>query len=191
MKLVGRKVYNNWGPNLTVGFGLLAAEWSGFKVEPENRADVKVFSLAEFDGEIMQVGVGFTPSAKTWGKSVNQHLEYDHFWRPPEPQFPVGFCGMRMITTWSDKSMLVIDKIVGDPVSRFDIHPEAYMSAMAYDVFEVDGELVERKAGRPAAQLFGLDANRIVEEGSPWLFIEYEDECVRSKEAPSLKAPGL
>jgi hypothetical protein len=62
---------------------------------------------------------------------------------------------------------------------------------MAYDIFEFEGELIERSAGRPSAQLFGLDANRIVEEGSPWLSLEQEDQYVRWEEAASLKTPGL
>lgn len=192
MRHIGRKVYNNWGPNLTVGIGFLTAEWSGFRSVPEDRSEVKVFYLSDFDGEISQVGEGFTPYVKSWGRAVNEHLTDDRLWWPPTtPKHPVGFCGMRMISTWSDRTMLVIDKIVGDPISLFDIRPEAYMSAMAYDVFEFEGELIERRAGRPSAQLFGLDANRIVEEGSPWLSLEQEDQYVRSKEASSLKVPGF
>ncbi|MCS4088580.1 hypothetical protein [Rhizobium sp. BK176] len=190
MKHIGRKVYNNWGPNLTVGLGLITSEWSGFKLAQQNRADMRVCYLSDFGGEIMQVGDGFAPAANTFGKSVNQHLEYDEFWRQTVPQLPVGFCGMRMITTWSDTTMLVIDKIAGDPAERFDIHSEAYMSAMAYDVFEVDGELMERKAGRPVAQLFGFDANRIITKG-PWFSEEQDRDYVASKQAVGIKVPGF
>ncbi|MBY3432750.1 hypothetical protein HFN89_00990 [Rhizobium laguerreae] len=189
MKHIGRKVYNNWGPNLTVGIGLLTSEWSSFKVPPD-RSDVKIFYLSEFSGEITQTGEGFTPSDSPFGKSVTEHLEYAHLWYEHAPKLPPGFCGMRMISTWSDATMLVIDKIVGDPVSRFDIHPEAYMSAMAYDVFEFDGELIERKAGRPAAQLFGLDPNRIITQG-PWFSTEQERDYIASKKLGGPKAPGF
>jgi hypothetical protein len=136
MKHIGRKVYNNWGPNIAVGIGLLTSEWSEFKVVPKDRSEVKVFYLSDFDGEISPVGEGFTPAVKSWGRAVNEHLMDNRLWWPPTtPKHPVGFCGMRMITTWSDKTMLVIDKIVGDPISRFDIHPSAFRSAMAYDIF--------------------------------------------------------
>jgi hypothetical protein len=166
MKLIGRKQYHAWSENLTIGFGLITNQWSRFVANPKQDAVIKLFDLQDVMGEIIARPIG-APVKNFYGRDVNFLIsEAEEAWTPCEPWEPgIGFCGRRLLTTWTDKTMLCIDKIVG-PTERFDVRPRQWQSAMLYDIFEVAGELVEVKKGRPARGVYGWAANDLVTGGA-------------------------
>lgn len=175
MEPIGRKSYHYWGPNLVLGFGLVTKRWSRFKVALTGTSIVEIHDLWDVLGEINSRFVG-GPLAPPYGRTVDDHVTDDRFWRTREDdttQRPLGFCGRRMVTTWSDDVMLIIDKIVCDPEERFGITASPQDSSMVYELREFDGVMIERRLDHPTGRVFGKTANQIVEgsiaSGSPWL----------------------
>jgi hypothetical protein len=175
MKPIGRKSYHYWGPNLVLGIGIVTKEWSRFKVALTGTSIVEIHDLWEMLGEINSRFVG-GPTASPYGRTVDNHVTDNRFWRTAldevtEP--PFGFCGRRMVSTWSDDVMLIIDKIACDPKTQFDLEETVERSSMLYELIEFDDLLIERCIGRPTGNVYGKTPNEIVEgaisSGSPWL----------------------
>jgi hypothetical protein len=172
---IGRKSYHHWDDNLVLGFGLITKRWSGFKVAQEGTSIVEIHDLSEVLGVIQSRFVG-EPLFNPFGRAVNAHVMDDRFWRTardPVRSVPVGFCGRRLVSTWSEDLMLTIDKIACDPAELFGIVGVPGRSSMLYELVEFDGVLIERRLGVPTGNVYGKTADQIVEGsiacGSPWL----------------------
>lgn len=175
MEPIGRKSYHYWKPNLVLGLGLATKRWSRFKVALTGTSIVEIHDLWEMLGEVNSRFVG-GPTASPYGRTVDAHVKDNRFWRTvvdDTTDRPLGFCGRRMITTWSDEVMLIIDKVLCDPKERFDLEDNVGKSSMLYELVEFDGMLIEHQIGRPTGNVFGKTADQIVEGsiaiGSPWL----------------------
>lgn len=170
MELVGRKQYHAWSDELTVGLGVITRRWSGFVENPKDTAIVQLFDLRDFMGEIIDRPIG-APSQVLFGRDVNALVSNNAIWTPAaEWTAPAGFIGRRVLTTWADDKMLVIDKVVGPP-ARFGVEPRPYASAMLFDIFETLDGLLEKKVGLSESNVFGKSANELVEYGYPWLSV--------------------
>lgn len=175
MQVIGRKSYHYWGPNLVLGFGLVTKGWSRFKVALPGTSIVEIHDLWEMLGEINSRFVG-GPSASPYGRTVDNHVIDNRFWKTNADEVterPAGFCGRRMVSTWSDDVMLIIDKVVCDPLEQFGVEDVVGASSMLCEIVEFDGVLIERRLGRPTGNVYGKTADQIVEgsiaSGSPWL----------------------
>ncbi|MCZ7862621.1 hypothetical protein O9X98_14695 [Agrobacterium salinitolerans] len=175
MEPIGRKSYHYWGPKLVLGFGLVTKKWTRFKVALSGTSIVEIHDLWEMLGEVNSRFVG-GPLASPYGRAVDEHVTDSRFWRTVNDDVttrPVGFCGRRMVTTWSDDVMLIIDKVVCDPKAKYGVEDTVGGSSMLCELVEFDGVLIERRLGRPTGNVFGKTANQIVEgsiaSGSPWL----------------------
>jgi hypothetical protein len=175
MEPIGRKSYHYWGPKMVLGFGLITKRWSRFKTAIPETSIVEIHDLWELLGEVNSRFVG-GPTATPYGRNVDSHVEDSRFWRTildDTTARPLGFCGRRMVSTWTDDVMLIIDKVVCDPKAQYSVDDSAGGSSMLCELVEFDGVLIERRLGRPTGNVYGKTANQIVEgsiaSGSPWL----------------------
>jgi hypothetical protein len=161
MTVIGRKRYHAWSDTLTIGIGVITDKWSSFIQNPTDTAILVLYDLCDFDGEITPFPIG-KPLGNFFGRDVNFLLTENSCWLQEnisrEPR--IGFCGRRLISTWTDQAVLVIDKIVGDP-ARFGIAAEQGRSAMIYDIHENVGELFEKRVGPPEVEAYGQTPNWI------------------------------